>query len=136
MATSRSVECIWGEGSQVIAKGEKAQMVMGQSEVEGGLSGVSPMEALLAALGGCKGMVARSLAKRMNIELDEFKLVCEGEMNEETHQYTKILCHFHIKTKTSKEQIEEFLEKVEKLCPVHLTLEGGPELAHDLHYNE
>lgn len=136
MATTRNVECIWGEGSQVIAKGEKAQMVMGQAATEGGISGPSPMEALLAALGGCKSMVARSLAKRMNIELEDFKLVCEGEMNEETHQYTKIISHFYLQTNAPKEQMEEFLEKVEKLCPVHLTLEGGPELTHDLHYNE
>ncbi len=57
------------------------------SEAGGEDKGPRPKLLLLSALGGCTGMDVISILKKMRVEVDEFKVIVEGDLTEEHPKY-------------------------------------------------
>lgn len=90
----------------------------------------NPVELLLSALGACQSIVARTFAKKFEIDLQNFWVELEGDLDTDgflgksdirpgflTIRYT-----FHIKTNASEEKVEEFKKYIEAHCPVGDTI--------------
>lgn len=98
--------------------------------------GMNPVEALLAALGACKCIVAKSFAKSQKINLIDIKIEVEGELDTDGFigknksakiGFSKITSKFYINADNNLEEINGFVNFIEKTCPVLDTLINPPE---------
>ncbi|MFD2114359.1 OsmC family protein [Paenibacillus yanchengensis] len=93
-------------------------------------TGMNPVELVLCALGGCQAIVARVYAKKFEIDLQDFRVELEGDLDTDgfMHKadvapgYLEIRYNIFIKTNAAREQVEKFIEFVEKTCPVGDTI--------------
>lgn len=89
-------------------------------------TGMNPVEALLGSLGACQSIVARVYAGKFNIQLDDFWVELEGDIDldgffkksDVRPGYSDIRYTFHIKTDAPREQVEEYIKFLEETCPV------------------
>lgn len=104
-------------------------------------TGMNPVEAVLSSLGACKCIVARSFAKVHKIDLQDFRVELEGDLDPEGFMgknpdakvgFSSIRSKIYIKSDSSKEDIENFIKFVDKTCPVADTLANSPELITEL----
>lgn len=99
--------------------------------------GMNPVEVLLAGLGACQSIVARTYAKKFDIRLDAFSVELEGDLDldgffgksDVRPGYSTIRYHYHIETDASEEKVNTFIEFIEKHCPVGDTIANKVELA-------
>ena len=56
-------------------------------EVGGENKGPRPKALMLSALGGCTGMDVISILKKMRVDVDEFKVIVEGDLTEDQPKY-------------------------------------------------
>lgn len=119
------------DGFKVVAESRGFTFVMDEPTEEGGTNtGMNPCEAVLGAFGGCQTIVASAYAKSMGIDLQEYWVELEGDFDMGGFEgvegvfpgYTEVRYTIHIKSTSSKEKIDEFIEFVEKVCPVGNTL--------------
>ncbi|GFZ90499.1 peroxiredoxin [Paenibacillus marchantiophytorum] len=93
-------------------------------------TGMNPVEALLGSLGACQSIVARVYAKKFDINLEDFRVEIEGDLDldgffkksDVRPGYSDIRYTFHIKTDAPKERVEEFVKFLEETCPVGDTI--------------
>ena len=93
---------------------------------------INPVELLLAALGSCQSIVARTYAEKFDIDLIDFKVELEGDINldgffdkaDVRPGYSDIRATYFINTSASDEKVEEFLKFLEAHCPVGDTIEN------------
>ncbi|UKS31058.1 OsmC family protein [Paenibacillus sp. HWE-109] len=93
-------------------------------------TGMNPVEALLGSLGACQSIVARVYAKKFDINLEDFRVEVEGDLDldgffkksDVRPGYSDIRYTFYIKTDASKERVEEFVKFLEETCPVGDTI--------------
>ncbi|GGD60226.1 OsmC family protein [Paenibacillus nasutitermitis] len=93
-------------------------------------TGMNPVEALLASLGACQSIVARVYAPKFGINLQDFQVDVEGDLDLDGFfnksavrpGYSDIRYTFRIKTDSPKEKVEEFVSFLESKCPVGDTL--------------
>jgi len=91
---------------------------------------MNPVEVVLSALGACQSIVARAYAGKFNVQLDDFWVEVEGELDTDgflnksdvRRGYSDIRYTFHIKTDAPQEQVEAFIEFLERTCPVGDTI--------------
>ncbi|NMM64470.1 OsmC family protein [Clostridium sp. P21] len=99
-------------------------------------TGMNPVELVLCALGGCQTILVSSFAKKMGISLEDFWVELEGELDPDGFMglsdvrpgYQRIRYNMHIKSDASEEKIREFIEFIEKRCPVGDTIGNVVEL--------
>jgi uncharacterized OsmC-like protein len=99
-------------------------------------TGMTPTETLLCALGACQCMTARFFAMSLKIDLEEYRVDVEGDLNIMGFLkgdpgirpgFQEIRVTVHIKSKASQEKIAELMALVESRCPVGETvLHGTP----------
>jgi uncharacterized OsmC-like protein len=85
---------------------------------------------LLSALGACQSIVARTYAKRFDIDLQNFWVELEGDIDldgflaksDVRPGFLTIRYTFHIETNAPKEKVEEFKMFIEAHCPVGDTI--------------
>ena len=53
----------------------------------GSNQGLSPKALMLSSLGGCTGLDLLSLLKKMRVEIEDFKVIVNGELTEEHPKY-------------------------------------------------
>lgn len=91
-------------------------------------SGVSPLEALLTAMGACQCIVTKFFAPQKGINLKEIKIDMSGEFDSDRfldiHEngevgFTKIISKFYIKADNSEAEIRDFINFVVKNSPVN-----------------
>ncbi|WP_317953928.1 OsmC family protein [Paenibacillus chitinolyticus] len=93
-------------------------------------TGMNPVEALLGSLGACQSIVARVYAKKFNINLEDFRVEVEGDLDldgffkkaDVRPGYSDIRYTFYIKTDAPRERVEEFVKFLEETCPVGDTI--------------
>ncbi|MGX4585344.1 OsmC family protein [Paenibacillus chitinolyticus] len=93
-------------------------------------TGMNPVEVLLGSLGACQSIVARVYAKKFNINLEDFRVEVEGDLDldgffkkaDVRPGYSDIRYTFYIKTDAPRERVEEFVKFVEETCPVGDTI--------------
>ncbi|MBX6963088.1 OsmC family protein [Alcaligenes faecalis] len=104
-------------------------------------SGMTPLEALLSAIGACKCIAAKSFAKSQKIDLIDIKIELDGEIdtdgfygiNKEAKMgFHKITSKYYIQANNSDKEIKEFVNFVERTCPVLDTIINAPELSNEI----
>ncbi|MEQ5091563.1 OsmC family protein [Providencia rettgeri] len=104
--------------------------------------GMNPVEALLATLGACKCIVAKSFAKSQKINLVNIQIRVEGELDtdgftkknkEAKIGFSKIISKYYINADNSDEEIQHFISFIEKTCPVLDTLINSPAFLTEVH---
>ncbi|WP_405156757.1 OsmC family protein [Paenibacillus sp. FSL K6-0108] len=119
------------DGVQVITKARQFELIIDEPTNLGGMdTGMNPVEALLASLGACQSIVARVYASKFDVVLDDFRVDVEGDLDldgffnraDVRPGYSDIRYTFYIKTSSSKEKVESFVEFLESKCPVGDTI--------------
>lgn len=123
-----SVATQMGESAQVVATIRGHKITVDQPKAGGGEdTGPTPLELLHCSLGACICSIARIVARQKKINLREIEVTSSGELD--THfllgKETDARCGFgsfrieaRIDADLSPEQKREFIEEVEKRCPV------------------
>ncbi len=110
-------------------------------ELGGTDTGMNPVEAVLCALGACKCIVARCFAKAHKIDLQDFRVEVEGDLDPDGFMgknkdakvgLSEIRSKIYIKSSSPKEDIEKFVEFIDRTCPVADTLINSPKMITEL----
>ncbi|WP_342414574.1 OsmC family protein [Paenibacillus sp. FSL R10-2782] len=119
------------DGVKVVTNVRQFELVIDEPKNLGGTdTGMNPVEALLASLGACQSIVARVYAAKFNVELEDFRVDIEGDLDldgffnrsEIRPGYSDIRYTFYIKTNSSAEKVEQFVQFLESKCPVGDTI--------------
>jgi len=87
----------------------------------------NPVEYLLVALAGCLNVVAHTVAKDLNISIQNLKIAVGGEIDinrflgasdAERAGYQAIKVELSYDSEASKEELKEWLRQVNERCPV------------------
>lgn len=134
------LETNWVEGMSFESEIDGHKIVLDAGAAVGGLGkGMTPKPLLLEALAGCTAMDVISLAKKMRVDLDAFKVVVEGTVREE---HPKWITHIHLQwVFTGKNLDHAKLEKAchlsrDKYCGVFYMLKQSSEITTEIIYNE
>lgn len=119
------------DGLAVIGQARNFKVDIDEPISSGGTdTGMNPVEMILCALGGCQTIVASSFANKFQIDLQDFWVELEGDIDLDGFMglsdvrpgYQTIRYNMHIKCDASEEKIKRFVEFIEKTCPVGDTL--------------
>jgi len=99
-------------------------------ELGGDDQGANPVELVLSALGACQSIVARIYANKLKIDLRNFWVELEGDLDidgflgksDVRPGFLTIRYTFHIETSAPEEKVEEFKKIIEAHCPVGDTI--------------
>lgn len=94
---------------------------------------MNPVELLLSALGACQSIVARTYADKFGIDLKDFNVELEGDLDTDGFLgkadvrpgFSNIRSTYTIDTDASEEKVAEFIEYLETHCPVGDTIENA-----------
>lgn len=119
------------KGMVVKARSRDFELTIDEPRSLGGTdTAMNPVEVVLSALGACQSIVARAYAGRFDVQLDDFWVEVEGDLDTDGFMnksdvrrgYSDIRYTFHIKTDAPRERVEEFIAFLEKTCPVGDTI--------------
>lgn len=132
------VETVWDGGTHFTAKGASGYPMEMDARIERGGTGkgLSPMEALLAAVAGCTGMDAVVILKANLHKITSMNIVTEGERYEdrEPKGFKKITITFEVEGEVPANKVWRALHlSHEKYCSVSASLEA--EVVYQLRLN-
>lgn len=119
------------EGMQVESTVRGFKMLLDEPKESGGTDkGMNPVEAVLCAFGSCMTLVATAFAQMHDINLEDFWVELEGDIDPEgvmgkagTRPGLKeVRFKMHIKSNSPEDKVREFANFVENTCPVGDTL--------------
>lgn len=123
------------DGFQVKVGSRSFKFLLDEPENLGGTDkGMSPMEAVLCALGGCQTICAFTFAKDQSINLKDFFVELEGDLDTDgflgknpnvRNGFSEIRFTMHFNTDDSKDRLEKFADYIESHCPVGDSLNNG-----------
>ncbi len=132
-ATSRLVE-----GMQVDNFVRNFKIRMDEPQELGGTdTGMNPVEAQLAALGSCLTIVAAAFAKSQGIDLEDFWVELEGDLDPAGFLqgapgvrmgFQEVRFIPHIKTKSDPEKVDAFVRFIKERCPVSDVMVNGTQV--------
>lgn len=140
MAISRSKATVTSTGKlqvQVNVRSHEFYLDEPKDTSGGQDTGISPVEALLTALGGCKVIMAKSFARQQGINLNSISIEVTGELDNDGYMQRnpnvrpgipKINCIYHINADNTDDEIKAFVEFVDRYCPVADTITNGAEI--------
>ncbi len=109
--------------------------IMDEPKDSGGTDkGMNPVEAVLSALGSCQCITAAAFAKTQGIDLKDFWVELEGDLNTDgfSHKdpavrpgFQQVRFTMHIKTDAAPDKVAAFQEFIEHTCPVGDSLGKG-----------
>lgn len=88
----------------------------------------APPDALLAGLGSCIGVYIRKYAEGTKMDIPEFTVRAEGDLQGKPLSFKVINVYVDLKGADIDERRREALMAFIKNCPVHNTLKLGPEI--------
>ncbi len=92
-------------------------------------SGGSPLDVLLAALGGCIGVYIRKYAEGAKLDIGKIKITVQAELSSQRPvSFNKIQTQIDLGQAVLDERRKAALIEFIKNCPVHNTLKGAPEV--------
>ena len=117
-----------GAGTKIDCKAGRHSFLIDQPKAGGGDDlGPTPLEYFLAALGGCVASIARIVARQKKIALNSLKIPTSGDINtdvllgtntEQRAGFQSITLRVVIDAELSEQQKVEFLNEVERRCPI------------------
>jgi putative redox protein len=125
----------WVDGLRYVGEsGSGHAIVMDAPVANGGTNtGMTPMELLLVAIGGCSGMDIASILKKKRLVVSDIEIKVNGEKAaEDPKRYTDIQLEFIV---TGKSLPEEAVKKaidlsMDKYCSVKATIEGSAKISY------
>ncbi|MCB2202580.1 OsmC family protein [bacterium] len=128
----------WIEGLQVDNTVRDFVVRMDEPTNLGGTdTGMNPVEGLLVSLGSCLTIVAAAFAKAHKIDLQDFWVELEGDLDPDgflkgkpgvRNGFQQVRVTPHIKTSSSEEDVIKFMEFVKSRCPVSDVMINGTEI--------
>lgn len=97
-------------------------------------TGMNPVEMLLCALGACQCITARFLARSQRFDLQDYRVALEGDLDPAGFMkgaegvcpgFQQVRATVYIKANATAEEIDRFVDLVQKRCPVGDTLCHG-----------
>lgn len=117
------------------------KVIMDEPQALGGTDqGMNPVEAILAALGSCQCIVAAAFAKSQKIDLQDFWVELEGDLDptgffegqeDVRNGFQEIRMTLHIKTSSPSDKVEKFVEFIHNRCPVEDNLMNPTRIVTD-----
>jgi uncharacterized OsmC-like protein len=130
------------EGMQVECEARGHKFLLDEPKELGGTdTGMNPVEALLSSLGACKCIVARCFARLHKIDLKDIRIELEGDLDPDGFMgknkdakigFTTIRTKIYIESDSPKEKLQEFVDFIDRTCPVADTLHNSPKLETEL----
>lgn len=127
------------EGLKVKCNSRDFEFILDEPKELGGTNkGMNPVEALLCSLGACKCIVAKCFAKAKKVNLKSIRVEVEGDLDPDGFMgknpdvkigLQNIRSNYFIESDSPKEDIEKFVEFIDKTCPVADSLENSPNLS-------
>ena len=105
----------------------------------GSNQGLSPKALMLSSLGGCTGLDLLSLLKKMRVEIEDFKVIVNGELTEEHPKYyDKVSIDYYFTgTDLNEEKIKKAVSlSEERYCGVIKMFRAFAEVTIAIHFNE
>lgn len=124
--TTMKLNAICEEGFRTEVKGSHT-MIIDQPAPASGNDGPNPLEYFLASLPGCIIALTRIVAAQKRLEIKNIEVDVEGDIdkdvlmgksNDNRTGFLEIRSFVKFDADMSDEEKEEFLEEVEKRCPV------------------
>lgn len=116
------------------AEGGKIR-IDGNTEIGGLEGGMSPMQMLLAAVGGCSAIDVISILEKQKQDLKDLRVEVDGDKQptgDGYSEYKSIHLHFILKGDLDPKKVERALElSITKYCSVSKALEKGSEISYD-----
>jgi putative redox protein len=127
------VKVKWVDGMQFVATDTLGHSIVMDASKQGGGegSGFSPLQLLLAALGGCTGMDIVDILRKQRQLVEGFEIVVSGERtNEFPRVYNKIHVEYKVKGKGIREKaVKRAIQLSEdKYCSVGAMLRAKAEV--------
>lgn len=142
MQKTITVNSTWKSGMRVDVQARNYAMVVDQPEAMGGKNeGPTPLEYQLFALGGCLGTIAAIIAKQERIDLRNFSVAIEGDLDtdylmgkttEGRPGFTEFRVVVEIDADMTAEEKEAFFHKVDARCPISDNLMNGSKFVFDV----
>lgn len=120
------------------AKNQNQNTIRMDSSVAGQQQGMSPMELLLAAIGGCSTIDIIDILKKQKQEVLDLKIEIEGLRSDTIPKvFTKIEIRYTFKGDLQTEKVKRAIElSVEKYCSVSKMLEKTAEITYSYHIEQ
>ncbi|HLR86765.1 MAG TPA: OsmC family protein [Wenzhouxiangella sp.] len=121
------------KGVRVNVQARQFSLVLDEPEDLGGTdAGMNPVEALLGSLGACQAIVARVYAEQFDVQLDDFRVEVEGDIDldgffgksDVRPGYSEIRYDFHITSPSPLKNINHLIDHLRRHCPVGDTIEN------------
>jgi len=122
------------KGLQVQAEARGFTVEMDEPEQLGGTdTAMTPVEMLLASLGGCLTITMSAFSKAAHVDIQDCKVHVTGDLdpegflgiNKEARKgLSEIRYHIEIISDSPQEKIDKLIQLVENRCPVSDTLKG------------
>lgn len=122
------------EGLFVEAQARNFKVNMDEPEHLGGTDkAMTPVEMLLASLGGCLSITIAAFSKAFHIDIQDCKVNVSGDLdpdgfmgtNKEARMgFTEIRYNVELVTDAPEDKVKKLMEMVEERCPVSDTLKG------------
>ncbi|GAB3804718.1 OsmC family protein [Virgibacillus kimchii] len=105
---------------------------------------MNPVELLLSALGACQSIVARTYADDFGIDLKDFRVELEGDLDtngflnktDVRPGFSDIRSTYNIDTDAPEDRVVEFIQFLEKHCPVGDTIENAVNFSSSYKINQ
>lgn len=114
-------------GTLVKVRSRDFELTLDEPKELGGTdTAMNPVEALLGALGACQAIVAGAYAKRFNVQLDDFWVELEGDLDTDGFMdkadvrcgFSTVRYTYHIKSPSAQADIDAFIAFIGTKCPV------------------
>lgn len=138
---TNTVITVWKENMLFESDNPSGHSVLIESGTEHGGNeiGLRPKAMMLSSLAGCTGLDIVSLLKKMRAEVDDFKLVVNGELTDEHPKYYhSVTVEYHFYGKDLKEdKINKAVDlSIEKYCGVMEMFRQFAELKTEVHFHK
>jgi len=102
-------------------------------------TGLNPKALMLSSIGGCTGLDVLALFKKMRVEVDDIKIIVNGELTEEHPKYyDKVSVDFHFTgTDLNEAKIKKAVKlSEERYCGVLEMFRRFAEVTINIHFHE
>lgn len=107
----------------------------GKNNIGGLEGGLSPMQLLLAGIGGCSAIDVISILEKQKQNLTDLKVEVDGDkqkLDAGYSEYKTIHMHFILSGDLDPKKVERALDlSISKYCSVSKALEKGSEISYD-----
>ena len=123
-----------GEGVRSVARMKNKEVIIDEPAMMGGTDqGATPVEYLLAALGGCINVCMVSFAPMHGVELRDVRTTIDGLLDPDgftgknpnvRNGFSEISYSIEVDSPSPVEAVRELIQHAEHACPVKDTLKG------------